>query len=452
MSDLGTFFVCCVATLLAVFAAHAAETTSTHICDDGYDVSEVKMPLKYTGPNQRIHREGKLNFRCFNAQHWEDLYMFQHYFGNITGGFFIELGALDGWSYSVSYFFEQFLNWRGLLLEASPRNYLQFKAKMRKLPVSRRRKSDYILSAVCNDPKPLTYVSKEGTGAGILEFMPEDQQIRNKRMCTESDVLGAGAGSLASIEKAAAAGNSNDCTLTKIQCIHLGDMLRERGVQKVDMFILDVEGAELEVLSSLRLDEIPVHFFLIELDGKAPGKDAKVRCILRKHKYEPIGRLDLNEIWRKTDFDMAKFASSYPQAPVPISHWSGCFRGAVDETFFDYTHQVQLPTVGENRATSEKVHEVVAKTLKDEPQAPARVDPDFEEFADPVEGKKDGVNSRADGNGNNVPVRPEFIYGHQAKNDLEVFNDVTSAVIWLLVLGVPVSLVVIIRRRKRRVP
>lgn len=435
----GMLFMMFAVLLSTIASVFAADNEHKPLCESGLDVSEVKTPLKYTGPNQRIHKEGKLNFRCFNAQHWEDLYMFQNYFGNISGGFFIELGALDGWSYSVSYFFEQFLNWRGLLLEASPRNYLQFKAKMRKLPVSRRRKSDYILSAVCNDPKPLTYVSKEGTGAGILEFMPEDQQLRNKRMCTESNVLGAGAASLASIEKAAAAGNSNDCTLTKIQCIHLGDMLRERGVQKVDMFILDVEGAELEVLSSLRLDEIPVHFFLIELDGKAPEKDARVRCILRKHRYEPIGRLDLNEIWRKTDFDMAKYAGSYPQKPIPMSQWSSCFRGTVDETFFDYRNQVQLPSAGAAHA---------AESTNNKPPVE---DADLQDF-DPNEGQKrpSNGNDNNNNNGKDVPVRPEFIYGHQPKNDSEVFNDFSSALVWLLVLGVPVSLIVVMRRRKRR--
>ncbi|CUI15206.1 transmembrane protein, putative [Bodo saltans] len=205
------------------------------------------------------------------------------------------------------------------------------------------------------------------------------------------------------------------------------------------MFILDVEGAELEVLSSLRLDEIPVHFFLIELDGKAPEKDARVRCILRKHRYEPIGRLDLNEIWRKTDFDMAKYAGSYPQKPIPMSQWSSCFRGTVDETFFDYRNQVQLPSAGAAHA---------AESTNNKPPVE---DADLQDF-DPNEGQKrpSNGNDNNNNNGKDVPVRPEFIYGHQPKNDSEVFNDFSSALVWLLVLGVPVSLIVVMRRRKRR--
>lgn len=395
------------------------------LCRDGLDISEIKNTLRYNGPQQRIHREGKLNFRCFNAQHWEDLFMFQHFFGNVTGGFFIELGALDGYSYSVSYFFEQFLNWRGLMIEASPRNHHQFKTKMRKLPLKRRRRSEYMLSAVCNDPKPLTYVSKEGTGAGILEFMPEDQQIRNKKMCTESTQLGAGAASLAAIEREAAAGNSNDCTLTTIQCIHLGDLLKQRGVQKVDMFVLDVEGAELEVLSTLRLDEIPVHFFLIELDGKAPEKDSRVRCILREHNYEPVGRLDLNEVWRKADFDVSKYAGSYG-APVPISQWSGCFRTPVDETFFARSHQVQPQ--GNGDASLAKGGEL---------------DRDFNEF------EIGGVDEKG-AKDTSARDSKHFVYGQQPRGESETFNDLVSGVMWLLLVGVPLSMCVIIRRRKRR--
>lgn len=378
-----------------------------------FDVTEVRHELKYKGPSQKIHRDGKLNFRCFNAQHWEDLYMFQNYFGNVTSGFFIELGALDGWSYSVSYFFEQFLGWKGLLIEASPKNYLQFKSKMKKLSPKRRRKSEFILSAVCNDPKPLTYVSKEGTGAGILEFMPEDQQIRNRKMCVTAPPV---------LQKAdddnsaaiAVESHRGSCTLTPIQCIHLGDMLRQRGVQKIDMFVLDVEGAELEVLRTLRLNEIPVHFFLIELDGKAPEKDSMVRCILRQNNYEPVGRLDLNEIWKKRDFDVSLYKDTYGPA-VPISAWSGCFRGTVDHTFF----------------TGGKVEDIGGEAEKVKAGDNA-LDEDFA-VLEAMDGKqtKDGF------------------YGQAQSDEESTFNSLTRHTFWALIVCVPVVLLVRIRRRRQ---
>lgn len=409
----------------------AAAACSSH----HHDVSEVRNELRYTGPQQKIHREGKLNFRCFNAQHWEDLYMLQHYFANVSNGFFIELGALDGWSYSVTYFFEQFLNWRGLLIEASPKNFLQFKNKMRKLPARRRRKSEFILSAVCNDPKPLTYVSKEGTGAGILEFMPEDQQIRNKKMCTEATLPPPqqGVNDAATLDPVAlaAAESPSSCTLTRIQCIHLGELLRKRGVKKVDMFVLDVEGAELEVLATLFLDEIPVHFFLIELDGKSPAKDAAVRCILRRHNYVPIGRLELNEIWRKNDFDVAKYADSYG-APVPVSSWSGCFKTPVDQSFF----------VGnEHVIVSGAAH---GQQPRGDADAVGMLDADFAEFNE-ADGMKQKMHEGSDKHSGGV--HPHF-YGYV--EDANVGGvETTTVFFWILVLGVPIG-VAMLRRRHRR--
>lgn len=182
--------------------------------------------------------------------------------------------------------------------------------------------------------------------------------------------------------------DKKNCVLKPIRCVHLGDLLREKKIPKIDLFILDVEGAEWNVLQTLRLDEIPIHFFLIELDGKSPEKDAKVRCILRRHHYEPVGRLDLNEIWQKRDFPVEQHKASYTR--VPPKAWDHCFKTPVNpSTFFVPDNQVVELEVASPRDKQTDVEvglqeEPPAKTKQKNHAGPAgdgeNLDKDFEEF------------------------------------------------------------------------
>jgi FkbM family methyltransferase len=302
--------------LLLVVAAWSEGTGAQDAClsADGtaLDVSPSTVALRYTGPQQHVAK----HFRCFHGQHWEDIYAFQHLLHGVGNGFFIELGALDGYGYSVTYFYEIFQQWRGLLIEASPQNHVRFQVQSKRLKDWQRRKVPYVKAAVCGEPEGVTYVSKEGTGAGILEYMSKEQQERNHKMCTtrqlkEDETLG-----------------RDDCVFTRINCVHLGNLLEEKGVTHVDLFILDVEGAEAEVLKTLDLDVVPVRYFLIELDGSAPAKDAAVRCKLRRAGFEPMGRLDLNELWVNRRFPHDRFAAEY--TTISADRWARCFRGSVD--------------------------------------------------------------------------------------------------------------------------
>lgn len=53
------------------------------------------------------------------SQHGEDLVLLQ-WFNGICGGKYLEMGALDGVTYSNSFVFEAALEWDGLLIEITP--------------------------------------------------------------------------------------------------------------------------------------------------------------------------------------------------------------------------------------------------------------------------------------------------------------------------------------------
>ena len=63
----------------------------------------------------------------YRAQAGQDKWIFENLFGSNVdgarnrGGFFIEFGARNGVEHSNTYFFETFLGWYGLLIEANPK-------------------------------------------------------------------------------------------------------------------------------------------------------------------------------------------------------------------------------------------------------------------------------------------------------------------------------------------
>ncbi len=54
------------------------------------------------------------------SQSGEDEFLNNNYFLNKKDGIYIELGALDGVLYSNTKFFEDNLNWKGILIEPHP--------------------------------------------------------------------------------------------------------------------------------------------------------------------------------------------------------------------------------------------------------------------------------------------------------------------------------------------
>ena len=57
----------------------------------------------------------------FQGQDLEDRYAAHHFFGNYTHGVYLEIGGLDGITYTNTNYFSRAKGWRGMLIEASPK-------------------------------------------------------------------------------------------------------------------------------------------------------------------------------------------------------------------------------------------------------------------------------------------------------------------------------------------
>ena len=85
-----------------------------------------------------------------------------HFFGFRQGGTFIELGALDGVTFSNTYLFEKCLGWRGILIEPSRKNFEQLKKN--------RPDQALLNAAICDSDSTLQFIENFAVG-GIVEYM-----------------------------------------------------------------------------------------------------------------------------------------------------------------------------------------------------------------------------------------------------------------------------------------
>lgn len=163
----------------------------------------------------------------FYSQQGEDRFLYEKYL-NYTGGFFIELGAMDGIIYSNSLFFESQLNWKGVLIEPNIEQY-------QKLVINRPK---------CHN---FNYAISETEG--------------------EVDFLGYGAlgGMIHTMSDAHKYGwNLHHTNPYKVKSIPISKLLEPLNLKRVDFFSIDVEGGELEVLKTFDWN-IPVYVICIEM-------------------------------------------------------------------------------------------------------------------------------------------------------------------------------------------
>lgn len=203
----------------------------------------------------------------YYSQQSEDRILFEKYL-NYPNGFFIELGAMDGVTYSNTLFFERHLNWTGILIE--PTN------QYNSLVLNRPNCFNFNF-AVSKKDGEVEFVGNHALG-GIRESM-DDEHYYGWKM--------------------------NEQSTYKVQSKPMYEIINEvkskRIIEKIDLLSLDVEGGELEVLETYDWT-IPTKFILIEMLNNNIEKEENCRKILRDNSFELIEKIGINELWRNSKF------------------------------------------------------------------------------------------------------------------------------------------------------
>ena len=197
----------------------------------------------------------------FYSQQKEDKFLYDKFL-NYKNGFFIEIGAMDGLTYSNTKFFEDELAWNGILIE--PTNQYE------QLIINR--PNCYNFNCVISEINGEVVFVGNGSVGGVLSTMNEIHKF-NFSLYSENLSM-------------------------KIKSLPFYEITKNIDIKRVDLFSIDVEGSEFEVLNTFDWN-IPVYLILIELDGNNKEKDDKCRNLLIEKGFKFDSRIGLNDIWIK---------------------------------------------------------------------------------------------------------------------------------------------------------
>jgi FkbM family methyltransferase len=195
----------------------------------------------------------------FRSQSGQDKYIYENLLHK-EGGHFLEVGAFDGVYLSNTYFFEKQLGWTGILIEMKPDLFAGM--------ADRRSGSKCYNCALGLENMDMLYFDA-GDRSGLLRYYePEGIEYLERHYQPQQ--------------------TKPAFQLKWINVRPIMDIIAEAGFRELDYFSLDVEGAELQILSMIDFSRIRIKVFTVEDNW---GMWKKPREFLRPFGYQFIGRL-----------------------------------------------------------------------------------------------------------------------------------------------------------------
>jgi FkbM family methyltransferase len=205
----------------------------------------------------------------YYSQCQEDLFLNENFFKNKRDGVYIELGALDGVLYSNTKFFQDTLNWTGILIEPHPNKFELLKNN---------RPNNFLFNNLVScheEPLPFRYfVDGHAAVSGVESTLP--QQHFDVYFDKYNGVL--------------------PQNKIMIKPMTLSEIVKNSNLKHIDLLSLDVEGHEYEVLLSWDFS-VPIDLILIETLEAQPEKDELSRNMLLHNNYKFVTKYKHNEIY-----------------------------------------------------------------------------------------------------------------------------------------------------------
>jgi FkbM family methyltransferase len=177
------------------------------------------------------------------SQHGQDAFVYETFFKrDNANGFFVDVGAYDGVTFSNSLFFERHLGWSGICIEPLP-------AAFEKLRECRR--------AICLN---CAVADQEGIGEFVDVDMPNFEKMYSG-LRAEYDPRHI------QILKTYA----TNARLIEVRLRRLAAILDENHVRKIDYLSIDTEGGELKILKSINLKSYNVRVISVENNYQDPA-------------------------------------------------------------------------------------------------------------------------------------------------------------------------------------
>ena len=200
-------------------------------------------------------------FKTYNAYHDLDKKLLKYI--NYKNGFYIDCGANNGVDYSTTWYFEKYLNWRGILVEPVPEVFSELKKN--------RNNNNFFYN--------YALVSKKYNQQKIKFTFNNKDSLQAKNV------------SRTGFHK------KNEKIIT-VRCKTLKNILDNIEIpQLIDLFSLDVEGYEFEVLEGINFNSIKFKYILVETEFPE-----KMNKFLTQKRYSFIERLSNYNFVEKPEY------------------------------------------------------------------------------------------------------------------------------------------------------
>jgi FkbM family methyltransferase len=209
----------------------------------------------------------------------QDIILDEQIFNKKTKGTFVEVGALDGFGASNTWFFEKERDWSGLLIEPNPIEFNKMDLHPRPLSFKEN-------CAISNEEREVEFLSIGGPCnvlSGIIEFYPQEHKERINRELNQYKDYPVGHDLYSTHKK------------IKIKTFKLQTLLEKYNLLNIDLVSIDVEGAELQVLNSINFEKTNIYCFLIE---KNYNSNEIVKFLGNKG-YKPIKTIEWDMVFLK---------------------------------------------------------------------------------------------------------------------------------------------------------
>eukprot|EP01047_Picozoa_sp_COSAG01_P027442 COSAG01_NODE_1810_length_9181_cov_22.033142_9_plen_303_part_00 len=181
------------------------------------------------------------------SQFTQDAFLYMNFFEGKRNGVYLDIGANDPERLSNTFFFEKCLGWTGVCMEPHPMYAARWKTQ---------RRCKHLPNCAWKESKSMTFAGGS-TGGTMMKGSGGSWQA---------------------------------------QCITLDSMLTQQGIQKIDLVSLDIEGAEIEMLSVFPFHKYDIDVWIVEtfwLDHRAIDK------IFMDAGYAKVAQLSIDSVYRK---------------------------------------------------------------------------------------------------------------------------------------------------------
>ena len=246
-----------------------------HYYEQHYPILYMAPPLPSTKAYRCAAKTVEQVKDNLQSQQGEDLELLSH-FNGLCGGSYIEMGALDGKTFSNSWLFHREFYWKGVLIELDADNY-------QKLERNRHKELFTTRAAVCAANQTVHYVSGHEAVNGVWEHA---SAAFRQRWWPD-------------IESPQDLETLTCIPLQQLLDNHLQHVVQQQqshGLFFFDFFSLDVEGSEWAVLQTVDWDKTSFGIIVVEApDNKGVERNAIV-SYLQRQGYKYLGEKN-NSLW-----------------------------------------------------------------------------------------------------------------------------------------------------------